>query len=194
MRSLMEEAVAREIAPDLILEHGLRKGLEHVGQKYELGEYFLSELLFAGSLVDQAMKILGPHLTEQALTEYKGIIVLGTVRGDIHDIGKNIFGMLAQASGFKLWDVGVDVDPEIFLEKIKEVKPDILALSALLTTTMGEMKTVIDLLTASVLRGKVRVILGGNAVNREFGAEIGADAVGLDAVEGVEQCKAWVKA
>lgn len=192
IKKLVNEAIARKISLTEIIEKGLRKGLEEVGRRYEACEYFLSELLFSASLMNDAMEVLAPYLEGEEI-EKRGVIVLGTVRGDIHDIGKNIFKMFAQASGFEVHDLGVDVEPEKFIEKLKEKKAEILALSALLTTTRNEMKVIIDALIQRGLRNKVKVLLGGNAVTEEFAEEIGADAAALDAVRGVEICKKWVK-
>ena len=191
IKELVNEALSRRIPAVEIVEKGLRKGLDRVGKKYEAGEYFLSELLFAGTLMNDALEILEPRLKLEK-TEKEGVIVLGTVRGDIHDIGKNIFKMLAQAAGFEVHDLGVDVEPETFVEKLNETKAKILGLSALLTTTIWEMKTIIDELNKAGMRGKVNVLLGGNAVTKDFAREIGADKAALDAVEGVEICKKWV--
>jgi len=165
--------------------------LEDVGKKYEAGEYFLSELLFSASMVNDVMDVLNPYLKGIEFKR-KGAIVLGTVKGDIHDIGKNIFKMFAQASGFEVHDLGVDVDEQKFVEKLKQTKAEILALSALLTTTRNEMKVVIDALVKNGIRGSVKVLIGGNAVDEKFAKEIGADAAARDAVEGVEICKRWI--
>ncbi|MEM2939707.1 MAG: corrinoid protein [Candidatus Bathyarchaeia archaeon] len=192
IKELVNEALSQGIAAVDIIEKGLRIGLEQVGKRYEAGEYFLSELMFAGKLMNDAMEILEPHLKLEKL-EAKGIIVLGTVRGDIHDIGKNIFKMLAQASGFDVIDLGVDVAPEVFIEKLKETNAKILGLSALLTTTMLEMKTVIDMLNQAGIRSKVKVLVGGSAITKDFAKEISADEAASDAVDGVEICKRWVK-
>lgn len=190
LKNLIQEALTRKITVTDIIERGLRKGLEDVGKKYEAGEYFLSELLFSASIMNEAMSVLTPHLEGVELKK-RGIIVLGTVKGDIHDIGKNIFKMFAQASGFEVYDLGVDVDTRRFVEKLKETKAKILALSALLTTTRNEMKVAIDALVQSGIRSDVKVLLGGNAVDKKFAEEIGADAAARDAIEGVEICKVW---
>jgi len=162
-----------------------------VGRKYEAGEYFLSELLYAGSLVTELSEILSPALKNEQLKS-KGVISLGTVKGDIHDIGKNIFKMLAQSAGFEVSDLGVDVEPSVFADEIRKSSPQVLALSALLTTSLAEMKNTVDSLVAANVRSKIRVLLGGNAVKKEFGKEIGADGAALDAVEGLELCKSWL--
>jgi methylmalonyl-CoA mutase cobalamin-binding domain/chain len=191
IKNLIKEALSQKIPIVKIIEEGLRKGLDIVGKKYENNEYFLSELLFAATLMNDALEILEPLLKTEKIKS-KGVIVLGTVKGDIHDIGKNIFKMYAQATGFEVYDLGVDVEPEVFIEKIKEKEAQILGLSALLTTTILEMKTVIEKLKKAGIRDKVKVLLGGNAVTKEFAKEIGADAAALNAIEGIEICKKWV--
>ncbi|MFQ6076045.1 MAG: corrinoid protein [Candidatus Bathyarchaeia archaeon] len=191
IRELVNGALSQGIPPVDVVEKGLRRGMDTVGRKYEDGEYFLSELLFAGALMNEALEILGPLLKADR-AETKGVIVIGTVRGDIHDIGKNTFRMLTQAAGFEVHDLGVDVEPETFIEKLGETGAEILGLSTLLTNTVWEMKAVIDLLNQTGMRDKVKVLLGGNAVTKDFAREIGADAAALDAVEGVEMCKRWV--
>ena len=186
-------SVLSQGAPALeIAEKAVRPGMSIVGQKYEAGEYFLAELLYAGSLVTDLLKILEPALKSQQLTS-KGLIVLGTVRGDIHDIGKNIFKTLAEGSGFDVHDLGVDVDSTLFSDETAKSKPTIVALSALLTTSLAEMKDTVQILTSRVTDNNPKIILGGNAVTRAFADEIGANAAALDAVEGVELCKRWSK-
>ncbi len=189
IKRLVQEGLSQGIPVEQILEDGLRKGLDAVGKKYEHGEYFLSELLFGAELVNEAFEILEPHLTLSRF-EKKGTIVLGTVRGDIHDIGKDIFGMFAEAAGFEVHDLGVDVEPARFIEKLKETEAEILALSALLTTTRQEMKTIIDQLSHAGIR--VKVLVGGNAVTKDFATEIDADYAAMDEVDVVKMCKRWV--
>jgi len=174
-----------------ITEKGIRRGMERVGEKYEAGEYFLAELLYAGSLVTELSQILAPVMKNEQL-ESKGVIALGTVKGDIHDIGKNIFKMLAQSAGFEVTDLGVDVEPSIFADEVRKSSPQVLALSALLTTSLAEMKNTVDNLLVAEVRSKVMVLLGGNAVTKKFGEEIGADGAALDAVEGLERCRSWL--
>jgi methanogenic corrinoid protein MtbC1 len=122
-----------------------------------------------------------------------GSIVIGTVRGDIHDIGKNIFKMLAEVAGFSVHDLGVDVDPQVFVQEIKAVNANILGLSALLTTTIPEMGNVVRALHTAGARDKVKIVLGGNAVTREFAVKIGADYAAVDAVDGMEVCRKWIR-
>jgi len=188
IKELVNDALSQGVPVTKIIEEGIRRGLDCVGRKYENSEYFLSELLYATSLVNDAFELLKPRLMSEDVKK-KGAIVLGTVKGDLHDIGKNIFKVLAEAADFAVYDLGVDVEPEAFIRKLKETGAPILGLSALLTTTTGEMKSVVDMLIQEGVRGKTKVILGGNAVTKEFAREIGADAAALDAVEGLKICE-----
>lgn len=191
-KALVNEALSKGFSAAQIVERGVRQGLEVVGKKYEAGEYFLSELLYAGSLVTDLLEMLKPRMGDQRL-ERMGVIVLGTVRGDIHDIGKNIFKMLAESTGFEVHDLGVDVESSTFVGEIRKSSPQALGLSALLTTTLAEMKNTVDAVEAAGVRRKLKILLGGNAVKKEFAREIGADAAALDAVEGLEICRRWVE-
>ena len=191
-KAVVTDALSQGFSPTEIAEKGIRRGLQIVGEKYEASEYFLSELLYAGSLVSDLFELLKPSMKNNQL-ERKGVIVLGTVRGDIHDLGKNIFKMLADSSGFEVHDLGVDVEPTAFVDQVKESRPQVLGLSALLTTALMEMKSTLDALRAAGVKGNLKVLLGGNAVKKEFGVEIGADATALDAVEGLEICRGWTK-
>jgi len=192
VRALIEKALSQNISVSEILEKGLRAGLQQVGTKYEDGEYFLAELLFAASIIDEVMQFIGPKLDAQA-AQKKGTVLLGTVRGDMHDIGKNIFKMMAIAAGFEVQDLNVDVDPELFVQESKRIEPDILGLSCLLTTALSEIGVVIGMLNESKIRDQVKVLIGGNAVTKEFAREVGADAAALNAVEGVDFCRGAVK-
>ena len=191
-KALVTNALSQRLSPTEITEKGIRRGLEIVGEKYEANEYFLSELLYAGSLVSELFDLLKPSMKNRQL-ERKGTIVLGTVKGDIHDLGKNIFKMLADSSGFEVHDLGVDVEPTGFVNEVRQAHPQVLGLSALLTTALEEMRNTLDELRTVGVKTNLRVLLGGNAVKKEFGAEIGADATALDAVEGLEICKEWTK-
>ena len=191
-KALVVDALSQGASPTEIIEKDIRRGLEIVGDKYEANEYFLSELLYAGSLVSELFDLLKPNMKNSQLGR-KGVIVLGTVKGDIHDLGKNIFKMLADSSGFEVHDLGVDVEPASFVNEARQSSPQVLALSALLTTALVEMRNTLDELRAAGVKANLRVLLGGNAVKKEFGAEIGADAAAFDAVEGLEICRGWTK-
>lgn len=188
----MNTAVFQGISIPDIVDKGLRLGLQQVGAKYEAGQYFLAELLFAASIMDETMQILRPKLQGQAMHN-KGRILLGTVRGDMHDIGKNMFRMMAEADGFAVEDLGVDVEPEVFVEQSKLIKPHVVGLSCLLTTALSEMGVVVDELIKSGTKKDVRILIGGNAVTKEFGQEIGADEAALNAIEGVDFCRGAIR-
>ena len=192
IRALIEKALSQNISTPDIVEKGLRAGLQQVGAKYEAGEYFLAELLFAASILEEVMQFIKPKLDAEALQK-TGTILLGTVRGDMHDIGKNIFKMMAVAAGFEVDDLNVDVDPDLFVQESKRIRPEILGLSCLLTTALSEIKVVIDMLSESKIRGRLKVLIGGNAVTKEFAREVGAEAAALNAIEGVDFCRGAVK-
>lgn len=167
------------------------EALQEVGIKYERGEFFLSELIMAGCLAARITSILKPYMIK---TERKtlGKAIFGTVKGDIHDIGKNIVTMMLEATGFEIIDLGVDVQKEKFSEVVTREKPYALCMSALLTSTMNEMKNVIDTLEENGLRDSVKIIVGGRPITREFADEIGADGYAKDAVEAVKVIKELV--
>ena len=145
-----------------------------------------------GEIEKEITKVLEPKLRGVELRK-AGKVVIGTVRGDLHDIGKNIVAMMLEASEFKVIDLGADVSPDAFVDAVKKEKPNAVAMSALLTVTMVEMKSVIDGLKAAGVRKAVKVIIGGAAVTDEFATSIGADGYGANAVEGVRLCKQWIK-
>lgn len=186
-----KDALVAGIPPYEAIMEGMATGMEIVGQKYEANEYFLAELITAGEVMKEGMKILEPHLKSGDLKAI-GKIVIGTVRGDLHDIGKNVVSTLLKAAGFEVIDLGVDVPVEKFVEALRERKPDILAMSALLTATMPEMEIVVKELEKAGLRSKVRVIIGGASITTGYAKKIGADAAAKDAVKGVNLCKMWM--
>jgi len=192
VKSNVEKALKANIPPIRIIMDGMSKGMEKVGRKYEEGEYFLAELIMAAAVFQDGMKLLEPYLEAEKMQTI-GKVVIGTVKGDVHDIGKNIVAMMLSVAGFEVVDLGVDVEPEMFIAKVRETKPDIVAMSALLPITMLEMKTVIDGLREAGLRNKVKVLVGGSPVSAEFAKSISADAYGDNAVEGAKICKRWVK-
>jgi 5-methyltetrahydrofolate--homocysteine methyltransferase len=184
---LLNNVPAREI-----LAKGLSPGLLIVGERYEKGEYFLSELLFAAEIMQEATKLIEPKLTDhESQVSQVGIAIVGTVAGDLHDIGKNIFIMLMKASGFKVIDLGIDVPTKKFVEAIKEHSPDILGMSALLTTTAPTFKSVIDSLIESNLRNKLFIMIGGPP--HLSAEESGADGYYNDAFKGVRAALEYIK-
>jgi len=191
IRQACQDALAAGISPTVAVTEGMAKGMDIVGKKYEAGEYFLSELIMAGETMKEGMKILEPHLKEDKIPRL-GKVVLATVQGDLHDIGKNVCATLLSAAGFKVIDLGVDVPTQRILETVRLQKPDILGMSSLLTVTMSEMENVIKELEEVGLRDKVKVIVGGAPLSDSYAKEIGADAYASDAVSGVNVCKEWI--
>jgi corrinoid protein of di/trimethylamine methyltransferase len=186
------KAMDMGIDPQEVILKSIAQGMEIVGKKFEASEYFLSELIVAGEIGKEVTKVLEPKLKGAEIRKI-GKVVIGTVQGDLHDIGKNIVSMMLEASEFKVIDLGADVSPMAFVDAVKKEKPNVVAMSALLTVTMVEMKNIIDSLKKAGLRKKVKVIIGGAAVTEEFAKSIGADSYGSNAVEGVRLCKQWVK-
>ena len=188
------EAVKSGFDPVKAIEEGLAKGIKTIGDLFEKGEIFLPELIMAAEAMKAGTQILMDEVRKRGLNVKKlGKVVIGTVHGDIHDIGKNIVISMLEASGFKVIDLGVDVPTEKFVAKVKEVKPDILAMSALLTTTMTKMEEVIKALEKENLRGKVKVMVGGAPVSEEWAKKIGADGYGADAMEAVVTARSLLK-
>ena len=188
----LKEALNLGVPPTEIIRQGLAEGMDIIGEKYETREYFLSELIMAGEIVKEGVEFLEPYM-EKGDIPVLGTVVVGTVSGDLHDIGKNVFAILMRAAGFKVVDLGADVPSTKFVEAVKECNPDILGLSTLLTPALQEMEEIIRKLEAEGLRGNVKVIIGGAAVTKSYGEKIGADYTTKDAVEGVSTCRKWVK-
>ena len=181
-RRLAEEAVEMGIDPVDALEEGLAKALREVGDRFGRCEAFITELIAAAQAMEAGAEILNEEIARQgASRRVVGRFLIGTVEGDIHSIGKNIVTTMFLAAGFEVFDLGVDVPTGVFVEKVRELKPDILGLSALMTTTMMRQREVIDALWEAGLREGVKVIVGGAPVSEEWVDEIGADACGLDA-------------
>lgn len=193
VKKAAEEALAAGVPAYRAVVDGMAKGMEVVGQKYEDGEYFLAELIMAGETMKEGMSVLEPHLKAGDI-KTAGKVAIGTVRGDLHDIGKNVVITLLRAANYDVVDLGVDISAEQFVEAAKEHSPDIIAMSALLTTTMIEMENVIESLEKAGLRDKLKVIIGGAPITSEYAEKIGADAAARDAVEGVRTCNKWMKA
>ncbi len=176
-------------AKDLIEE--IRQGMEIVGKKYEEKEYFIGDLIMASSIVKGAMEVIDPQLKLEG-AEVHGKVLIGTVRGDLHDIGKNSVSAAMKVAGFDVIDLGIDIPISKFIEKLKEINPDILGLSALLTSTMPQMSEVIKAITEEGLRDKIKVMIGGRPVTEGYAKEIGADAYGGDALDAVNKARELV--
>ncbi|MBS7646112.1 corrinoid protein [Candidatus Bathyarchaeota archaeon] len=188
VRRLAQEVVDKGIDPYEAITEALNEGMRIVGEKYEAKEYFLSELLLAGESMKAALEVLTPHLKAGGVKAI-GKVVIGTVKGDIHDIGKTIVVTLLRSAGFEVVDLGVDVSAERFLEGVREADANILAMSALLTTTMPYMGEVIKKLEEEGLRDKVTVIVGGAPLSEEYAKRIGADLYAADAVEAARKLR-----
>lgn len=184
----VQEALDAGAAPADILQKGLITAMAEVGKLFEEGEYFVPEMLIAARAMKAGLALLKPHLI-QADVQPIGKIAAGTVKGDLHDIGKNLVCMMLEGAGFEIVDLGVDVPPERFIAAVAEQKVDILAMSALLTTTMPNMKTAIEALQQAGLRDKVRIMIGGAPITEAYAAEIGADGYALDASRAVAKAK-----
>jgi 5-methyltetrahydrofolate--homocysteine methyltransferase len=193
LQEACEEAIAAGIPAYRAVVEGMSKGMEIVGQKYEDGEYYLAELIMAGETMREGMVVLEPHLTAGE-TSRAGKAVIGTVKGDLHDIGKNVFLTLLKAANYEVIDLGVDVSPEGFLEAVKEHSPDILAMSALLTTTMVEMENIVAKLENEGVRKGIKILIGGAPITDDYAQKIGADAAARDAVDGVRIVNRWTTA
>ena len=188
-----EKALAAGIDPLETIEDGLLPGLTKIGELFENEEIFLPELMKAADIFQGAMQLLQPVIQAQGTAvEKKGTVVIGTVRGDMHYIGKNIVKLLLETSGFAVHDLGVDVDPFAFIVKADEVNADIIALSALLTTTLVGQKDVLEALENQAKRSKYKVILGGGAVTQHWADEIGADGYAENAYGAVMMAKSFV--
>jgi len=188
VKDLVNLKLKEGFSADEILNEGLTEGMYIVGRGFKEGSIYIPEVMMAAKNMQAGMDILKPLLTEKGAKPL-GRIGLGTVQGDIHDIGKNIVGMIMVGSGFEVINLGVNIPPEKFIEAIEKYEPDILGLSALLTSTMMEMKKVIEAVRSSNLGKKPKIIVGGAPLTQEFADEIGADAYGKDAVSGAEKAK-----
>ena len=180
MSEWIQKALDENIEPRRILEEGLLAGMGEIGEKFRLNQVFVPEVLMAARAMNVGTAYLKPHLIAQGIQPI-GRACIGTVKGDMHDIGKNLVRMMLEGKGIEVIDLGVDVSPEKFVETAKEQKCDLVLLSALLTTTMGVMKDVITAFDAAGLRGQVKILVGGAPITQEFADEIGADAYTKDA-------------
>ncbi|BAE82377.1 methanogenic corrinoid protein MtbC1 [Desulfitobacterium sp. LBE] len=167
-----------------------QNGMAIVGDLYEKNEYYVGDLIFSGEILSSALDILKPVLGTGNRAK-AGSIVLGTVEGDLHDIGKNIFKGMAEAAGFEVYDLGIDQSPSAFVKKVSEVKPAIVGMSGVLTLALDSMKHVVDALEKAGLRKDLKVIIGGNPVTEIACRHIGADAFTVNAAEGVKICQGW---
>ena len=184
---LTRQALEANLGPLTIVNEGLVPGMNIVGAKFQSGEYFLPHLIIAATAMQQAMELLEPELkARQQAFETAGTLVIGSVAGDIHEIGKSLVATMMSASGFQVYDLGVDVPTETFVAKVRETGADLLGLSALLTTTMTGQRQVIEALEEAGIREQVKVLIGGAPVSQEWVEAIGADGYAEDAVGAIE--------
>lgn len=181
---LVQKAIEGGEAAMDIVEKGLIAGIEVVGEKFKSFEYFLPEVIMAAKAFKSGFEVIAPKLLDSGY-EPKGRVLMGTVLGDNHDIGKNIVLALLQGNGYEVHDAGVDITPEKFVELVREIKPNVVGMSALLTTTMANMRETVSALKSAGLRESVKVIIGGSCVSGEFADTIGADGYGEDATDAV---------
>jgi len=190
---LVRDMLDKGVKPMAILD-AARQAMDIIGQRYEKGIYFLPELMMAGEIIGQIAEILKPKLAESPEVKRLGRVLIGTVQGDIHDIGKNIVTFMLDANGFEVLDLGVDVPPQKFVEAVRDFQPQVVGLSGFLTLAFDSMKETIQALEAAGLRDKVKVMIGGGSVDEHVRAYTGADAYGRDAVAGVSLARKWVGA
>jgi 5-methyltetrahydrofolate--homocysteine methyltransferase len=188
----VQTALDAQIDPALILNDGMIAAMREVGCRFEAGDYYVPEMLIAARAMQSGMTLLKPYL-QKSNVKSRGKVVIGTVKGDLHDIGKNLVSLMLEGDGFEIKDLGVDVPVEEFVRVLKEEKPDILALSALLTTTMQMMRTTIDAVIAEGLRDQVKIIVGGAPVTEAYASQIGADGFSPDASRAVTVAKSLIK-
>lgn len=190
----LEEAkrmLKQGIAPMKILE-GCSRAMEIVGKRFEKGEYFLPHLMMAGEMLKQISDMIKPLIQEEKTRTTKGRVMIGTVKGDIHDIGKNIVRFLLEANGFEVRDIGIDQTPESFVRAIREFEPQVVGMSGLLTLAFDSMKETVQAIQASGLREKVRIMIGGGQVTENVKDYTGADGFGADALTGVRLAEEWI--
>ena len=188
---LVKQALEENLLPKDILENGLIKGMDIIGAKFKKNEVYVPEVLIAARAMHAGMGILRPKLIETGVKNI-GTVAIGTVKGDLHDIGKNLVKMMLEGAGFEVIDLGVDVTTEKFVEAVKEHKPNIIGMSALLTTTMINMAEVIKALEAAGLRDKVKIIIGGAPITQNYADQIGADGYSPDAASAVDNAKSFI--
>ena len=185
VKAAVTKALEEGIPASEILEDGLLAGMDIIGQKFKNNEVFVPEVLVAARAMNRGVEILRPYLVEDGV-ETKGTVILGTVKGDMHDIGKNLVRMMMEGKGLEVIDIGVDVPTESFLDAAREHNAKLICCSALLTTTMGEMKNVVDAVKASEMNGKVKIMIGGAPITQTFCEQIGAECYTPDAASAAE--------
>jgi len=188
VKSLVEKALAQDLPVDKVLNKGLIAGMNVIGERFKAMDIFIPEVLVSARAMNMGLEMIKPLLAK-AKVKARGKVVIGTVRGDLHDIGKNIVAMMLRGAGYEVFDVGADVPKEKFLEHVKKEGADVLAMSALLTTTMTNMREVVEELEKAKLRSKVKVVIGGAPVSRAYADRIKADGYAPDAALAVDLLK-----
>ena len=192
IEAMVQQAIESGVALDDIINFALIAAMDVVGRRFGTGEIFVPEMLVSAITMKKGLELIKPLLKENE-SQSKGKIVLCTVKGDLHDIGKNLVAMLLEGAGFEVIDLGVDTTVESLIKKIDAIQPDVLGLSALLTTTMPEMQKAIEALQANGIRDRIRVMVGGAPVSAQFAHDIGADAFGKDAAEAVSVARGFIE-
>ena len=187
-QELVHKALVEAIPPEKILKDGLISAMSEVGRLFEIGEFYVPEMLISARAMKSGLAILRPQL-EAANIKAVGRVVIGTVQGDLHDIGKNLVGMMLEGAGFEVIDLGVDVSPDKYVSAVRKQQPDLVACSALLTTTMPRMKDIVMALKAAGLRDKVKVMIGGAPVTEQYALDIGADFYAPDAALAAQRAR-----
>lgn len=190
-KSACENALNQGIKPFDIIKDGIGVAVKKVGDLFEAKEYFLTELIMSGEIITQIMQILKPYIKSNGKAKAK--VILGTAKGDMHDIGKNIVRNFMQAEGFEVIDLGVDVSTDRFVETVRVEKPEILAISVLISASMPEVEKVMKALNKEGLRESVKVVIGGAPITQHFVDDIGADGYANDAIDGIKICKRWAQ-
>jgi 5-methyltetrahydrofolate--homocysteine methyltransferase len=185
---LVSRAIAQNIPPEKVLSDGLIAAMTEVGSMFENGEFFVPEMLISARAMKAGLAVLRPSLASANITAI-GKVIIGTVQGDLHDIGKNLVGMMLEGAGFEVIDLGVDVSPEKYVEAVKQYHPDLLGCSALLTTTMPRMKDIVEALHSAGLRTTLKVMIGGAPVTEQYAREIGADLYAPDAASASKRAR-----
>jgi len=188
IRALVESALSGGVDPQAIVNDGLRSGMQVVGDKFKANEFFIPEVLIAARAMKAGMEVIKPHLAVDS-THSLGIVVIGTVQGDLHDIGKNLVAMMLEGAGFQVIDLGADASPEAFVEAARENNAELVAMSALLTTTMPKMAETVRALNSADLDRTVRTMIGGAPVTQSYATEIGADAYAPEAASAVDAAR-----
>lgn len=189
--ALVKEKIQQGVDPMSILDEA-RSAMEVVGKRFENGQYFIPDLIMAGEILREISEIVKPYLEKVSGPKKISKVIMGTVAGDIHDIGKDIVTFMLDVSGFDVLDLGVDVPVEVFVEKIKEFQPQVLGLSGFLTLAFNSMKQTVEAIEQAGLRDKVKIMIGGGQIDEEVRKYVKADAYGKDAVAGVNLCKQWI--